>query len=105
MRDKNAVKDTLRTEAEAKVARAPIALVNPQPSEELLQKLLHELQVHEVELKMQNDELRQAQIAMEESRDRYVDLYDFAPIGFITLSREGVIDEINLTASDMLAVV
>jgi len=97
--------ESLRTEAEARVARGPIALVNPQPGEELLHKLLHELQVHQVELQMQNEELRLAQIAMEESRDRYADLYDFAPIGYLTLSREGTITEINLTASDMLCVV
>ncbi|MDO8990418.1 MAG: PAS domain-containing protein [Sideroxyarcus sp.] len=95
----------LRTEAEALIAREPIALVNPQPGEELLHKLLHELQVHQVELKMQNDELRQAQIAMEASRDSYVDLFDFAPVGYITLSREGMISAINLTAADMLGVV
>ena len=110
MSDKKTEKDTLRTAAEAKIAgeplaRDPIRLVNPQPGEELLHKLLHELQVHQVELNMQNDELRQAQIAMEESRDRYVDLYDFAPIGYLTLSREGVISEINLTAADMLGIV
>lgn len=105
MNNKKIDKDTLRTEAEAKIAREPIALVNPQPGEELLHKLLHELQVHQVELKMQNDELRQTQLAMEESRDRYVDLYDFAPIGYITLSREGMISELNLTAADMLGIV
>jgi PAS domain S-box-containing protein len=105
MSDKNAEKDVLRAEAEAVIARKPIALVNPQPGEEHLHKLLHELQVHQVELKMQNDELRQAQIAMEESRDRYADLYDFAPIGYLTLSREGMISEINLTAAEMLGAV
>ncbi len=110
MSDKNTEKESLRIAAEAKIAgeplaRDPIKLVNPQPGEELLHKLLHELQVHQVELTMQNDELRRAQIAMEESRDRYVDLYDFAPIGYLTLSREGVISEINLTAADMLGIV
>jgi hypothetical protein len=62
--------EALRIEAEAKIANKPIDLVNPQPGEELLHKLLHELQVHQVELQMQNDELRLAQNAMEESRDR-----------------------------------
>ena len=96
--------NTLRSAAEAIIAREPIPLVNPQTGEVLLHKLLHELQVHQVELKMQNDELRKAQIAMEESRDRYVDLYDFAPIGYLTLTREGMISELNLTAGDMLGV-
>jgi PAS domain S-box-containing protein len=104
MSDKPDEPNTLRTEAEAIIAREPISLVNPQSGEVLLHKLLHELQVHQVELKMQNDELRKAQIAMEESRDRYVDLYDFAPIGYLTLTREGMISELNLTAGDMLGV-
>lgn len=95
----------LRKEAEAAITREPIALVNPQPGEELLHKLLHELQVHQVELQMQNEELRQMQIAMEASRDSYVDLFDFAPVGYITLSREGMVSAINLTAADMLGVV
>ena len=105
MDDKTDKSASLRTAAETRIAQEPMKLVNPQPGEELLHKLLHELQVHQVELKMQNDELRQAQIAMEESRDRYADLYDFAPIGYLTLSREGMITEINLAASDMLGVV
>lgn len=96
---------SLRSEAEATIVRESLTLVNPQPGEELLHKLLHELQVHQVELKMQNDELRLTQIAMEESRDRYVDLYDFAPIGYLTLSPEGMISELNLTAADMLGTV
>jgi len=97
--------DTLRAEAEAQIAHVPISLVNPQPGEELLHKLLHELQVHQIELQMQNDALRQAQIIIEESRDRYVDLYDFAPIAYFTLSRDGMISELNLTAGDLLGVV
>jgi len=104
MDDKTDKPDSLRTEAEVRIAKEQLVLVNPQPGEELLHKLLHELQVHQVELKMQNEALRQAQIAMEESRDRYADLYDFAPIGYLTLSREGMISEINLTAADMLGV-
>ena len=66
------------------------------------EKLLHELSTHEIEIEMQNDELRQAQVAMEESRDRYVDLYDFAPIGYLTLTRDALISEINLTGARLL---
>jgi len=51
---------------------------------------------------MQNKELRRAQVAMEESRDLYVDLYEFAPIGYLTLTRDGMIAELNLTGAEML---
>ncbi|TSA40548.1 MAG: PAS domain S-box protein [Betaproteobacteria bacterium] len=51
---------------------------------------------------MQNEDLRRTQIALEESRDRYVDLYDFAPLGYLTLTREGLIDAINLTGAALL---
>ena len=50
---------------------------------------------------MQNDALRQAQLVVEESRDRHVDLYDFAPIVYFTLTRDGTISELNLTAADL----
>jgi PAS domain S-box-containing protein len=66
--------------------------------------LAHELLIHKVELEMQVEELRRAHIAMEEARDRYVDLHDFSPVGYITVSQEGLISEINLTGAAMLGV-
>ena len=62
-------------------------------------RLIHELRVHQIELEMQNEELRQAQDQLAESRDKYADLYDFAPVGYLTLDERGLIVEANLTAA------
>jgi PAS domain S-box-containing protein len=65
-------------------------------------ELVHELQVYQIELSMQNDELRRAQEDLEISRQKYYDLYDFAPVGYITLDKEGIIHEANLMAGTLL---
>lgn len=69
---------------------------------ERIKGLLHELQVYQVELEMQNEELREAQAELESSRDRYFDLYDQAPVGYATIGPEGLILEANLAMEKIL---
>ena len=66
------------------------------------EELIHELEVHQIELEMQAEELRRAHIALEESRDKYLDLYEFAPIGYFTLTDKALIAEVNLTGATLL---
>jgi len=65
-------------------------------------KLLHELQVHQIELEMQNEELMQANETAETALRKYTMLYDFAPMGYFTLDSDGSISELNFTGAEML---
>jgi PAS domain S-box-containing protein len=94
----------LRREAErmldqANKAAKDLAGIPPQD----IANLVHELRVHQIELKMQNDELRRIQAELEKARDRYVHLYDFAPTAYFTVDEKGAITEANLTAATLLA--
>ncbi|MCP4679164.1 MAG: response regulator [Deltaproteobacteria bacterium] len=78
--------------------------VDPDTSSGELRGLLYELREHQIELEMQNEELRRAQEELVDSRDRYSSLYDFAPVGYVTLSHNAIVLEANLTLADMLGV-
>ena len=67
-------------------------------------RLLHELRVHQIELEMQNQELQKAQVELTASRNRYLDLYELAPVGYLTVSEKWLILEANLSASTLLGV-
>lgn len=67
-----------------------------------VKKLLHELQVHQIELEMQNDELRQANETAEAALKKYTMLYDFAPMGYFTLDSDGSICDLNFTGAELL---
>ena len=91
----------LRLRAEDNLRVHEVAKPEALSSEEINQ-LFHELRVHQIELEMQNEELRRTQTELECSRARYFDLYDLAPVGYLTLSEQGLIQEANLAAVSML---
>nr|MDA3897511.1 PAS domain-containing protein [Desulfobacteraceae bacterium] len=86
--------------AEQKAAGLPEDIRNLPPEE--IQQAFHQLQVHQIELEMQNDELMRVQAEIAASRAQYFDLYDLAPVGYFTISDSGLILKANLTGSDLL---
>jgi PAS domain S-box-containing protein len=88
--------------AREKAAQPPDDLENLSPDE--TRRTLHELRVHQIELEMQNEELRRTQTELFASRARYFDLYDLAPVGYATVSEDGLIQEANLTVATLLGV-
>ncbi|HEX8978816.1 MAG TPA: EAL domain-containing protein, partial [Parasulfuritortus sp.] len=88
----------LRSEAEARLAQRVPPSKPPLTAEELL----HELRVHQIELEMQNEQLRLTQTALEESRDLYADLYEFAPVGYLALTGDGRVAHSNHVGAKLL---
>jgi PAS domain S-box-containing protein/putative nucleotidyltransferase with HDIG domain len=105
IKDKNLPADTakLRRLAEERLS-AKTPEVRPSRTDEETQRLFHELEVHEIELEMQNAELRQTRNEVEAALEKYTDLYDFAPVGYFTLDRNGVISAVNLSGASLLGV-
>jgi PAS domain S-box-containing protein len=93
----------LRRSAEERLNLRGTAAGRPRREDET-QRLLHELQVHQIELEMQNAELIQARDEVEKTLEKYTDLYDFAPVGYLTLGRDGTIKAANLTVASLLGV-
>ena len=94
-------KASLRARAEEQLAQNES--IAPQPKQPVnTQRLVHELQVHQLELEMQNEELREARARIEESLERVSDLYDLAPMSYFTLDSESKIVQLNLTAARLL---
>jgi PAS domain S-box-containing protein len=94
---------TLRRLAEKRAQRllADAGAFSPEET----RRVLHELRVHQIELEIQNEELRRVQAELETARARYFDLYDVAPVGYCTVSEQGLILEANLAGAELLGTV
>ena len=92
-----------RKDAEKYPADAPVA-ESSEVARRSVEELVHELQVHQIELERQNEALIEAHIALEESRDRFVDFYELAPVSYLTITDKGLIADINLTGAALLGV-
>ncbi len=99
----SAAKTSLRRRAENRL-RAKTDESNFPRAKKDEQTLVHELEVHQIELEMQNAELRRAQEELELSHNKYLDLYEFAPVGYFTLDARGLIKEVNLTGTQLLGI-
>jgi PAS domain S-box-containing protein len=101
--DKNGKsQSSLRDMAENQLGRSPETI--HELKEKDFEEIIHELRVHQIELEMQNDELKRVQLELEESRDKYQELYDFSPVGYFTLSSKGIIRDVNLTGASLLGI-
>jgi PAS domain S-box-containing protein len=94
----------LRRQAEAKLSERKRQAPALSVTESDIQRLVHELEVHQIELEMQNEELVQSRVQVEAGLRQYTDLYDFAPIGYFTLACDGAILQVNLAGADLLGV-
>ncbi|MDA3797765.1 MAG: histidine kinase, partial [Kiritimatiellae bacterium] len=98
MKKDNTESEILRQKAEAQFKKRP-PKENLDLSEADTLRLIHELEVHQIELELQNDELQRAKADANIATNKYTDLYDFAPSGYFTISKLGEIVELNLTSA------
>ena len=91
----------LRHNAEKQLIAKQKSISQPRTQADTL-RLVHELQVHQIELEMQNSELQRARLELETALDKYTELYDFAPVGYFSIDRQGLIKEVNLIGASML---
>jgi len=92
----------LRHRAEKRLTRLTTEVAGPGSAVQT-QRLVHELQVHQIELEMQNEELRQSRAEVEAALERSTNLYDFAPVGYFTLSADGTVREVNLPGARLVS--
>jgi PAS domain-containing protein len=96
----------LRRRAEKSIAKSShfsqesFASLSPEEG----RRILEELRVHQIELEIQNEELRRAQMELDVSRARYFDLYDLAPVGYCTVNSKGLVQEANLTSGNLIGI-
>jgi PAS domain S-box-containing protein len=93
---------SLRDNAEEQLLRTPKR--SPGLEYQTLEQLIHELRVHQIELEMQAENLIKSKLALEESRDKYLDLYETAPVGYLSLTDKALITGVNLTSATLLGV-
>jgi len=89
----------LRVAAEAQLGKS--SDVPSELREQTPEEIIHELRVHQIELEIQNDELKRVQFELEASRDEFQDLYDFSPVGYFTLTQKGLIIQANLAGASL----
>ena len=89
----------LRDAAEAQLGKS--SDVPSELREQTPEEIIHELRVHQIELEIQNDELKRVQFELEASRDEFQDLYDFSPVGYFTLTQKGLIIQANLAGASL----
>jgi two-component system cell cycle sensor histidine kinase/response regulator CckA len=94
----------LRRQAEEHLRKTGEHIPARSASHDEMQRMIHELAVHQIELEMQQEELLQSREELEEGLERFTELYDFAPLGYLTLARDGTILQVNLTGTTMLGV-